>query len=72
MVTCWQPALVVKHLRDFHSEVQALSGLQADVANGTVAHEAANAQTPAEVAVVGDVHETLQGGALAAAHGGAQ
>lgn len=72
VVICWQQALVVKHLRDFHSEVQTLCSLKADVADGTVAQEAANTQTPAEVTVVGDVQERLQGGGLAAAQGGAQ
>lgn len=67
MVFCWQPASVVKHLRDFHSEVQALCSLKADVADGTVTQEAANTQTPAEVTVVSDVQEGLQGGGLAAA-----
>ena len=63
---------VVKHLRDLHGEVQTLCGLQAEVADGTVAGEAADAQTPAEVAVVRDVQERLQDAALAAAQEGAQ
>lgn len=69
VVSCWQPELVVKHLRDFHSEVQALCSLQADVTDGAVTQEAADTEKPAEVTVVGDVQEGLQGGGLAAAQG---
>lgn len=65
-------ALVVKHLRHFHSEVEALCSLQADVTHGTVAQDTANAQTPTEVAEAGDVGERLQGGGLTAAQGGAE
>lgn len=63
---------MVKHLGDFHSEVQALCSLEADVTDGTVAREVANAQTSAEVAVVVDVQERLHGGGLAATEGRAQ
>lgn len=69
MVFC---SLVVKHLRDFHGEVQALCSLKADVADRTFAGEAADTQTPAEVTVVGDVQERLQDAALAAAQERAQ
>ena len=57
---------VVEHLRDFHREVQALSCLKADVRHWAVAEETANPQAAAEVAVVGDVQERLQGGGPAA------
>lgn len=56
----WQRASVVKHLRDFHSEVQAFCSLEAQVAQRTVALEAArNTQTPTEVAVVHHPQERL-------------
>ena len=57
---------MVKHLGDFHSEVQTLRCLEADVTDGTVAQEAANTQTPAGVTVLGESHEGLQSGGLAA------
>ena len=63
---------MVKHLGDLHGEVQALGGLEADVVGGTVAQEAANTQTPAEVTAPGDVQEGLQGAGLAAAEARAQ
>lgn len=63
---------VEEHLRDLHGEVQALGSLEADVADGTVAQETASTETSAEVTVVGDVQEGLQGGGLAAAQVGAQ
>ncbi len=72
MIICWLPTLVVKHLGDLHSEVQALCGLNADVTGGKVAQEAANTQTPADVTAVDDVQEWLQGGGLATAQGRAQ
>lgn len=51
---------MVKHLRDFHSEVQAFCSLEAQVAQRTVALEAArNTQTPTEVAVVHHPQERL-------------
>ena len=59
--------LVVQHLRDFHCQVQALCSLEADITDGTVTQAAADTQTPAEVTVVGDVQERLQGVGLAAA-----
>lgn len=72
MVIRWQPALVVKHLGDLHAEVQAFGGLKADVTGGTVAQEAADAQTVAEVTVVGGVQERPQGAGLAATQERAQ
>lgn len=72
VVIYMQPALVVKHLRDFHSKIQALCSLKADVADRTVTQEAANAQTPAEVTVWGDVQKRLHGGGLAATQGRTQ
>jgi len=57
---------VVKHLRDFHAEVDALRSVEADVADVTVAQDAADTQTPAQVAVLGDVQERLQGVTLTA------
>lgn len=54
-----QRVSVVKHLRDFHSEVQAFCGVEAQVAHRAVALEAADAQTPAEVAVVHHVQDGL-------------
>lgn len=51
---------MVKHLRDFHSEVQAFCSVEAQVAQWTVALEAArNTQTPAQVAVVHHMQERL-------------
>lgn len=72
LLVCWLPTLVVKHLRNFHREVQALCSLKADVAgvaDGTVTQAAANTQTPAEVTVVGDGRERRQAGGLTAAQG---
>lgn len=69
MLVCWLPTLVVKHLRNFHREVQALCSLKADVADGTVTQAAANTQTPAEVTMVGDGRERRQAGGLTAAQG---
>lgn len=54
------PLLVVKHLRDFHGEVQALCSLKADVADGTVAQATLKTQKPAEVTVMGDIQERRQ------------
>lgn len=60
---------MVEHLRDLHSQIQALGDGEADVADGAVAHEAAGAQTPAQVAALGRAGDGLQGGGLAAAQG---
>lgn len=65
-------ALVVKHLRNFHGEVQALCCLQADVAHGTVTHAAADTQTAAQVAKAVDVRDGRQAAGLAAAQAPAQ
>lgn len=61
-------SLVVKHLGNFHGEVQALCGLPADVTDGA----AVRAHTPAHVTVVADVHKMLQAAGLAAARRGAK
>lgn len=62
-------SLVVKHLGNFHGEVQALCGLPADVTDGA----AVGAHTPAQVTAVARLHERLQQAAgLAAARRGAQ
>lgn len=61
--------LVVKHLRNFHSEVQALCSLKADIADRTVAQAALNTQKPAEVTVVGDIQKRWQAGGLTATQG---
>lgn len=60
---------MVKHLRNFHGKVEALRGLKADVADGTVTSTAANTQTPTEVTVVGDVEESQPAGGLTATQG---
>lgn len=66
------PLLVVKHLRNFHSEVQALCSLKADIADGTVAQACLNTQKPAKVTVMGDIQERRQVGGLTATQGRAQ
>lgn len=55
-------ASVVEHLRDFHGEVQALRGREADVAAGAVAEEAARAWA----AGPRELQERPQGAGLAA------
>lgn len=60
---------MVEHLRDLHSQVQALRDGEADVADGAVAHQAANAQTTTQVAALCHAREGVQGGGLAAAQG---
>lgn len=46
---------MVKHLRDFHGKVQALSGLEADVTHGAVTQAAAETQAAAQVTQSVDV-----------------
>lgn len=60
--------LVVKHLGNFHGEVQALCGLPAEVTGGA----AVRAHTPAQVTVAARLHKRLQAAGLAAARRGAQ
>lgn len=64
--------LMVKHLRNFHGEVQALCGLEADVAHGAVTQAAADTQTAAQVAQAVDVRYGGQAAGLAAAQTRAQ
>lgn len=63
---------MIKHLRDFHCQVQALSSLNADVTDGTVTQEAVDTQTAEEVTVAGDGLAAAQGAntLVAASHRG--
>lgn len=63
---------MVKHLRNFHGEVQALGGLEADVTHGTVTQAAAETQAAAQVTQSVDVWDGRQAAGVIAALEGAQ
>lgn len=63
---------MVKHLRNFHCEVQTLCGLEADVAHGTVTQAAAETQAATQVTQAVDVWDGRQAAGVTAAQGRAQ
>lgn len=63
---------MVKHLRNFHGEVQTLCGLEADVAHGTVTQAAAETQAATQVTQAVDVWDRRQAAGVTAAQGRAQ
>lgn len=65
---CLQSALVVEHLRDLHSQIQALCKRKANFTGRAVAEQAVNIQTPTEV-TVRKIQEGLQDGGLTATQG---
>lgn len=64
---------MVKHLGNFHGEVQALCRLPADVADvADVAQAAVSVHAPTQAAGEGGIRKRLQAGGVTAAHGGAK
>lgn len=57
---------MVKHLRDFHGEIQTLSGLEADVTHGAVTQAAAETQAATQVTQPVDVWDGRQAAGVTA------